>query len=424
MTGKRPTESRARARGCGVALDVGTTTLAAALVDPSGKETPASTSRPNPQAAWGADVLARIQAVTDEPALTGEMQRSVVGAFNGMIAELCKGREVEIREIAAAGNPVMEHILAGVSPSPMATPPYRPAFKEARRMKAADVGFDAPPEAGLYVFPLIGGFVGGDSVAMLLAIGASRAPFLAIDIGTNSEIIVSSPEKGLFATSAAAGPAFEGGQISRGMTAQKGAVAGVRVRGDEIELDVIGGVAPVGICGSGVIEAVSGLLGAGVIDPSGRLLDPDEVPSNLAGRIKKHDNGNAFTLFRGGAGELTLTQADIRALQLAKAAIKAGVSIALARAGIGPEDIEKVFIAGAFGSNLKEEGLERIGLIDRRWTGRVEGLGDAALRGAALAALSEGHKEEAGRIARAAHYVPLSGSGGFQKEFLENMNFT
>ncbi|MEE9615027.1 MAG: ASKHA domain-containing protein [Thermodesulfobacteriota bacterium] len=409
----------------GVAFDIGTTTIVGSARESAGSKPLGVRSLPNPQAEWGGDVLSRVRAVTDDPALLEKLRDAVVGACDGIVKELAGTEEVE--EITAAGNTVMEHLLLGVSPAPLSKVPYRPVFKEARRMKAREAGFSSGPETTLYTFPMIGGFIGGDAVAVALALGlkggGTAGTVLAIDIGTNSELLLSTPD-GLFAASAAAGPAFEGGELKHGMTAQSGAIEGVRVEEDRVTLDVIGQVAPRGICGSGLVDAAAALLLAGVIDHSGRIKDSEEVQTNLSTGIRKDKEGNAFVLFRGGAGEVTLSQPDVRALQVAKAAIRAGMTILLGKAGVAPEAIEKVYIAGAFGSNLKEDSLAAIGLIDGAWLGKIEFVGDAALKGAEAVLLSDERKAEAEDIARTAKYVPLSGNPRFEGEFISNMNFS
>ncbi|MBI5559892.1 MAG: DUF4445 domain-containing protein [Deltaproteobacteria bacterium] len=413
--------------GYGIALDVGTTTLAGSLVDTGDGRVMGTASLPNPQKRWGADVISRIESITGNPRLLERLQRCAVSAFDGIISELLRGsgkRKKELKEISAAGNSVMEHILIGVSPGPIGTAPYKPVFKEAKRLAARDIGLDVPPRTRLYAFPIIGGFVGGDAVAVTLSTGIAKGKgnILAIDIGTNSEIILSTP-RGLFTTSAPAGPAFEGGEMECGMTAAKGAISGLRIEGGTLKLDVIGRVRPGGICGSGIVDAAAELFKTGVIDPSGRIKERAEVPTNLADRIKKKKGENSFIIFRGPSGEITLSQRDVRAVQVAKAALKAGISVVLEKAKTRPDDIEKVYIAGAFGSHLKKESLADIGVVDRAWLGRVESVGDAVLNGARLTLLSDDYKKEAEEIAKTAKYIPLSGSRLFEKEFIKNMSF-
>ncbi len=403
----------------GAAFDVGTTTVVCALVEMETGSVIASESTPNPQARWGRDVVSRMEAAIASEASLRELSESIRGACGGLLRSLSAGTGA-VEAASAAGNSVMEHLFLGLSPEPLSRVPYKPAFKEARVVEPHDAPIGLG--CGLYLFPLIGGFVGGDAVAVALTLGmpGGDKPVLAIDIGTNSEILLSSGGV-LYATSAAAGPAFEGGQITSGMVAAAGAIEGVRVEDDTVLLDVIGKGAPRGICGSGLIEAASALLKAGIIEKTGRIKDRDEVESNLSSRIKAGPNGNSFTLYRGAAGEIALTQDDVRALQTAKSATRAAVEMLLMKAGLEPGDIETVYIAGAFGSHLKEEGLRAIGLLDGSWTG-VRTVGDAALEGAILALDAE-RRKQAGQIARQAKYVSLSGSAHFEREFIRNMNF-
>lgn len=412
--------------GFGVAFDIGTTTVVGALVDLASGAVLGARSAPNPQSRWGRDVISRINAVVDDGRLGAEMSRSVVGACNAIIGELrgLKGLRPEggITEITAAGNTVMTHLLLGVSPEPLSRVPYKPAFKEARTLASDEIGL-CVPGASLYTLPLIGGFVGGDTTAVIIALGLDKRTgvTLALDIGTNSEIVLSA-DGIVYATSAAAGPAFEGGQISSGMSAGRGAISLVEIDHDGVRLEVIGSVAPTGICGSGVVDAISGLIGAGVIDPTGMIKGRDDVSGNLSSRIKGSDGTNSFVLYKGPKAEITLTQQDVRALQSAKAAIKAGIMMLLKKAGVSPSDVEKVYIAGAFGSNMKKEGLASIGVLEKGWLDRVESAGDAALNGAVLA-LSDEMKKEAEAAALKVKYVSLSGSAHFEREFIKDMDF-
>jgi len=407
--------------GIGVAFDVGTTTVAGASVDLATGRVLGQTSLANPQSRWGRDVISRLAALDSDPSLLMEMSASLVGACNSILSWLTKGAPVA--EITAAGNPVMEHLLLGISPEPLSRVPYRPAFKEAQRLKAKETGLCSCAETNLYAFPLIGGFVGGDAVAVALSLGLhnEKEATLAIDIGTNSEIMLASGGE-LYATSAAAGPAFEAGEISSGMVAGPGAIECVKMDGDSVSLKVIGEVAPRGICGSGLIDAVSGLVAAGVIDASGRIRDRDEVSGGLSNRVAADGDANRFVLYRGAKGEVALTQSDIRAVQTAKASTRAGIEMLLNKAGVAPADIRKVYVAGAFGSHLHAKSLSSIGLIDASWTAKVALVGDAALRGALLA-LSDEKKDEAEKLASSFRYVPLSGSARFEDEFIRRMDF-
>lgn len=412
--------------GAGVALDIGTTTLAASLKDLSIGKILGRLSAENPQRQWGADVVSRINAAIDGPDALKKMSGALIEACDGLAHTLSKESGLCVTEIAVAGNTVMEHFLLGISPSGLAKTPYKPVFKAAKRLlNAQTLGFKAAPGASLYAFPIIGGFVGGDAVSAALCLGLPKAkrPELAIDIGTNSEIMLSVGGR-IYAASAAAGPAFEAGGIKHGMTAEPGAIRAVRITPDGgVKLDVIGGVKPRGICGSGLVEAVSGLIKAGAVERSGRIKGPAEISTNLAVRVKPGKDGNSVALYKDAAMEISLSQQDVRSLQVAKAAIRAGISVLLKKAGIKAEDVAVLHIAGAFGANLEALSLKTIGLIDEAWAGRVNFSGDAALEGAALALGSEANKAEAERIALTAKYVSLSGSAHFEKEFIGMMNF-
>ncbi len=414
-------------KGYGIAIDIGSTTLAGALVDLANSRRLASTSLPNPQRPYGSDVLARIEKINSNPPLLQEMQDSVIESCNKMISALLTEAALEredIAEVSAAGNSVMEHIFMGVSPEPMGRVPYRPAFKDSKFITTGEVGLNLRNDTPFYLFPMIGGFVGGDAVSVALAEGMadSKENTLIIDIGTNSEILLSTAD-GLFAAAAAAGPAFEGGQIESGMTAEKGAITAVEINEDTLTLKVIGDVAPIGICGSGIIDVITALLKADIIEPGGRIKTRAEIPTNLSTRITESRDGNSFTLFKGPKGTVTVSQADVRALQVAKAAIRSGISIVLGKAGLTPEEVKKILVAGAFGSNITEAGLCGIGLFDNNWLGRTASIGNAVLDGASLTLCSGAERAKADEIGRIAKYVSLSGSKHFEQEFISRIDF-
>ncbi len=422
-------------REFGVAFDIGTTSIAASLIDLSNAETLQTVSAPNPQREWGADLLARVRFATTEEDGLKRLSDAVLDECNQMIASLCSFHQgAKISAITAAGNTVMTHILLRVSPAPLGKVPYKPAFKEARLLDANKAGIGADtgdkqspnniaPGATLYTLPTIGGFVGGDAAAVALALGLNKTDkrVLAIDLGTNSEILLS--DRGtLSATSAAAGPAFEAGEIGCGMVAAPGAIEGVTIKDDIVELRVIGGTAPKGICGSGLVEAASELIKSGILDRHGRMVDPDEIENNLSAKIKSDGTENRFVFSITPAGEIALTQTDIRSLQVAKSAIRAGISILLRHAGLEDSEVDEIYIAGAFGSHLSVTPLAAIGLIEPEWIEKIEFVGDAALDGAILALSSE-RRDEVEKMAEEAKYLSLSGSAHFQRDFMKYMDF-
>jgi len=214
------------------------------------------------------------------------------------------------------------------------------------------------------------------------------------------------------------------------MIAEHGAIQSIKIENDKIAIDVIGNVSPRGICGSGIIDCVAKLLNAGIIDASGRIKNRNEVEGNLANRIKEETQdlrlktqGNEFVLYKDAKKEITITQKDVREIQLAKGAIQAGIQLLLKKARVNSEEIDRVFIAGAFGSNINKQSLADIGVIENKWLGRVTFVGDAALDGARLALCSEEKRKEAEEIAEETKYLSLSGSAHFQKEFIKGMEF-
>ncbi|MBI3752992.1 MAG: DUF4445 domain-containing protein [Deltaproteobacteria bacterium] len=409
----------------GIAFDIGTTTIVGALVGIDGCKEEGAAHMQNPQTKWGRDVLSRILAIADNADTLNSLQQAAAGACNEIIKKLANPEDVQF--VTAAGNATMEHIFLGISPAPLAKVPYKPAFKEAKTIKAATIGLVINPEAYVYAFPLIGGFIGGDTVAGILSTEIHKAKRynLLIDIGTNNETVLASG-KTILATSTAAGPAFEGGTIKCGMIAKNGAIQGMKIESGKIVLDIIGNTAPEGICGSGIIDAIAKLLDAGIIDRTGRIKNRDEIEDNIANRIKETEErgqGNSFILYKDAKKEIAITQKDVREIQLAKGAIQAGIKLLLKKARIAADEIEKIFIAGAFGSNINKQSLVRIGVIEKEWLDRVVFVGDAALDGAKLALCSEEKRREAEDIALQTKHLSLSGSAHFQKEFIKGMEF-
>ena len=419
-------------RGLGIAFDIGTTTLVASLLDLEGGKGIRS-SILNPQIRYGRDVLTRIEACRGADGLE-VLHLAVIEGVNRLIERLLnegvhtfgtdrEGLRARVEMAAFAGNSVMEHILLKVSPLSIGKAPYKPAFKEGRKGLAGDLGLHLPSRTPIYTFPLVGGFVGGDAVAFMLYLDLhrERGPIVALDLGTNTEIMLKTPE-GIWATSAPAGPAFEGGNIGWGMVAEEGAISGVRIGDERVEIDVIGGVAPRGICGSGLIEAVSEMLLAGILDRDGRMKGRDEIDTNIANRVKG-DGERTFVLYRDARGEITLSQKDLREFQVAKASVEAGIRVLLKRRGVSVEEVEKVYVTGAFGSHISPVDLGRLGIIPMGWRDRVEFVEDGPLHGVEKVLIDPGLIDEAEGVARGVHYLPLSGNPLFEREFIGAMEF-
>lgn len=424
-----------RAESLAVATDVGTTTLVAALLDLNTGSELAVASRLNPQTRFGDDVLSRIRHVREAPGGLRELHETIIRAVAEMIDELVERagiRRERIYELTFSGNTTMQQLLCGVDPSSLGEVPFVPAAGRGPLVSAAELGLHVHPRATVCVLPVIGGFVGGDTVSGILATGLAeaRGPTLLVDIGTNGEIVLMADGK-LSAASTAAGPAFEGARISHGMGGSRGAIEKVIVDG-RLRTNVIGNVPPVGLCGSGLIDLAAELLRHGLLAPEGRLLSADQLPDgllpDLAQRIVEHDGQAAFLLARetetGHRRPILLTQRDLRELQLATGAIRAGIVILLQRAGLKPEDLEAVLIAGGFGNFIRRSNAQRIGLlpwqIQRR---RIRYQGNTSLAGARLVALSQQARRTAEDLARRTEHVDLSRHTDFAKAFAEAMIF-
>lgn len=418
-----------------VATDVGTTTLVAALLDVNTGNELAVVSRLNPQTRFGDDVLSRIRHVRETPHGLRQLHETIIRAVDEMIGELAGRagiRPERIYELTFAGNTTMQQLLCGVDPSSLGEVPFVPTAGRGPLLQAAELGLHVHPRATACVLPVIGGFVGGDTVAGILAtaLAESPGPTLLVDIGTNGEIALVA-EGQLSAASTAAGPAFEGARISHGMRGSRGAIEKVIVDG-RLRTNVIGDVPPVGLCGSGLIDLAAELLRHGLLTPEGRLLPsaelPDGVLPDLAQRLVEHEGRQAFLLApqteTGNQEPIVLTQRDVRELQLATGAIRAGTAVLLQRAGLQPEDLAAVLIAGGFGNFIRRSNAQRIGLlpwqIPRR---KIRYQGNTSLAGARLVALSRRARETVENLARRTEHVDLSRHPDFQGAFAEAMVF-
>ncbi|NOZ62638.1 MAG: DUF4445 domain-containing protein [Calditrichaeota bacterium] len=420
------------ARLFGVAVDLGTTTIVGSLVNMYGGEILAIAARTNPQAKHGADVISRVKYATSEPGGLGKLQSSVVEAINEIIDELCEKSEVncrEIYELSLAGNTIMNHLFLGVSPQYIAEAPYIPAFRISQRFNATELGVTIQPRGSVVTLPNISGYVGGDIVGFILASSIHKAEkiTLGIDIGTNGEIVLGNKDR-LLCCSAAAGPAFEGGQISCGMRAAEGAIDKFAVGNDQVFYHVIGETDPRGICGTALVDAVAELLRVGVINETGRIVveEAEKLPEWLREKIVSEDKKIAFNIAEPNKPEalpLQITQQDIRELQLGKGAIAAGIEILCKELNISTADIEEALIAGAFGSYLNKYNARTIGLIPNIPLERVKYVGNAASLGAKKFLLSKRERDEAEKIIRQTEYIELSSRLDFQEVFAEKMFF-
>ena len=417
----------------GAAFDIGTTTLAGSLLDLSTGDEIAIASAINPQTSLGDDVLSRILYSRNSPQCAAELRDGVISAVDKLITQLCSQAMIarrQIYELVLAGNTTMEHILCGLDVTQLGEVPFIPVHGRGITVPAEQLGLNVHRRADAYVFPLIGGFVGGDTVACIVAskLIQTSGPTLMIDIGTNGEIVLAHDGK-LWAASTAAGPAFEGARISCGMRATAGAIEKVVINSD-VEINVIGNTDPVGLCGSGLIDLAAELLDAGIISPMGNLLRGDDLPGDLPEALRSRirtgpDDQPEFLIADGpNAGAITLTQRDIRELQLGAGAIGAGVNILLKQASLSAGDLDAILIAGGFGSFIRRSKAQRIGLLPTDIPrNRIKYIGNAALSGARWALLSTRVRQQAETAARAAVHVELSQDMEFQTEFAQAMIF-
>lgn len=400
-----------------LALDLGTTTLAGRLLDANGAAL-AAAALENPQRNCGDDIVTRLQRARDGEAvaLRHRLLSGVRELAEGLLAQVGRGMD-SLTAVAAAANPGIAHLLCGWEVAPLLVPPYRP-------QQYAGVAVELPgPWPPLFLFPLVNGYVGGDLVAFVYGRPAPSAPTLYLDVGTNAELALFDG-RGWQVTSVAAGPAFEGGGISCGRRLGPGAIVAVEADDDRLRPVTADGGPPLGLCGSGLLTAVAAALAAGLIDGSGRILAPAAVTSPLARYLVADGDGWALQLYRDARREIRLTQADVRAFQLAKGALRAGIDCLLARAGLAAAELAAVVITGAFGAALEPAALERVAALPPAMIDRVLFTRDGALAGVCrwLQSDEPGRTELRELVPRLNPY-PLSGTPAFERAFLSAMNF-
>ncbi|WP_214368629.1 ASKHA domain-containing protein [Pseudonocardia sp. H11422] len=422
-------------RRFGIAFDLGTTTVVATLLDLSTGTPQAVGSVLNAQQPFGADVITRISATMLDPDALGRLTERAHATLDELAQEVCHDARVapaEVYEIALAGNVTMTQLALGIDPEPVGVAPFVMAARSFPGVRAADVGVRVHPGARAYVFPALGAYVGGDIVAGMLASGMDRdrRVRLFIDVGTNCEIVLSDGDR-LLATAAPAGPAFEGAAIRCGMRAAPGAIEGVRISDEDVSLQVIGDVEPVGLCGSGLVDVVAALVDAGLVDGTGRLADAVTVRSRLprlGARLAAVGEERVFVLHRSGEdGDLTravyLSQRDIRELQFAKAAITTGWRLLVEEMGLSAGDVQQVLLAGSFGSYLSPAGAVRIGLVPEVSVLRIVSAGNVAGEGAKMALLSMRERAGARTLLEEVRYVELSDRPDFNDRFIDQLAF-
>jgi uncharacterized 2Fe-2S/4Fe-4S cluster protein (DUF4445 family) len=417
----------------GVAVDVGTTTVAGYLTDLKTGKVVATESMMNPQVRYGEDVMSRITYAQEHEGgrelLTTAIREGLDQIFTNLAARK-RLKPTDISEVVLVGNTAMHHLFVGLDPVYLGKAPFPPVLHHSLDVRARDMGLSSlHPATNVHVLPNEAGFVGADNVGVLLA----EEPYnqdeiwLIIDIGTNGEIILGNREK-LISSSCATGPAFEGAHIKFGMRAAPGAIERVRIAvgGRDVSYRLIAPpsrreeVRAKGICGSGIIDAVAEMYRAGVLLPSGRFAKDLDTP-----RLRRGEDGPEFVLAWADetdvGADITITQADVRALQLAKSAMYAGIKLMMRRLGV--EQVDRVILAGAFGSYIDKVQAMTIGLFPDCDLEKVYAVGNAAGDGARIALVNAAKRDEADRVAREVEYIELTVEPDFERVFMEAMYF-
>lgn len=402
----------------GLAVDIGTTTVACYFYDLSSGEKLYTASGLNEQRSFGADVISRIESCS---ANGSELLKSaIINELNSFIDEFCTNKSMDysdIKDAFIAGNTVMLHLLRGLDASKIAVAPFIPTSLFGYDIKASELGLNMADTAQVYLSDSVASYVGGDITAGLLSCNADllEKPCIYIDIGTNGEMALGD-KNGFVCCATAAGPAFEGAHIKHGVGGIKGAISKVFIEDDDIKISTIGNQRPLGICGSGLIDAIACMLKLNIIDETGRL-DEDEIPEKFAHRYK---NEKFILDLETG---ISITQKDIREVQLAKSAIAAGINTLLHKSGLKITDIDKVIVAGGFGSFIDIKSACCIGLLPIEKANDTLAVGNAAGMGAIKALLSKHELARLKKITTLCEYFELSGDSFFQDEYVEQMMF-
>lgn len=388
----------------GAALDLGTTTLALRLYDLDTGKCAGQRTAWNAQAAYGADVITRAQYCMEHPEGTQTLQSAIHGQLNEMLGSLGTSLK-DIESLFVAGNTIMQHLFAGLDPSPIAVAPFKPRtlFEDSDRFA-----------------PCVAGYMGGDITAGLLASGLFEKDgrHLFLDVGTNGEMALGGKD-GFVCCAVASGPAFEGAGISCGMAGVDGAVSHVRFESGALCVDVIGGGEAKGLCGSGLVDLAALLCRERIITASGLLL-PEEAPESWAAYLREDEDGNGIFYL---TPSVYLSARDVRQLQLAKAAVAAGIRVLLKKSGTDMDEIGGLYLAGGFGSFLDPKSAAAIGMLPRELADKTTVSGNASLEGAGMALKDEGARARLREIRRACRYIELSGDRDFNEEYPEQMFF-
>jgi len=416
--------SREEKSAYGIVLDLGSTSLFAALIDLQDGKVRGMTAKTNMQRVYGADIISRVSYCLDNPDGLTRLHQVLINNINTAIEELLRDAEIGadgIYDFAIVGNPVMLHLLLGINPSGFAAAPYSGVIVDELNFSAGELGFTAGDNAMVYILPQAGGFIGADTIGGLLTLQSQKAgSYLFIDIGTNGEVVLC--KKGqFFAASAAAGPAFEGGGISCGARAGTGIIDRVELDSEaNLKFHIPGAEVANGICGSAIIDLIACMLKAGYIDGKGIITSKATEQWVTRGS----ERGMEIVLLDSSAGApIALNQEDIRQLQLAKAALRTAIDIVMEEAGVSLQQLEHIYMAGAFGSYIDPENAMLIKMIPSVSPEKVVNIGNAAAQGAMLALLSDKKRREARMLQDKIQCIELAHYPGFQEKFINNLNF-
>lgn len=409
----------------GVVVDIGTTTLVASLININNGEEVETASSLNPQSLHAQDVLSRIK-LASEPEGLELMYSGVVKEINGLIASVAKKAGVNpqhIYEVIFSGNTCMLHLATGVNPESLGKHPYIPQVRGGNHVGAAEHGLKIAPFGLIYLPPIVSAYVGADITSGILAadIKGQKGVTLFVDIGTNGEMVIGVDGR-LAAASTAAGPAFEGMNITHGMRAGDGAIELFEISPEgQITLETIGNAPAVGICGSGLLDIVGELVANGVIGKTGRYVAPErtDLPQNLKERMVKKEGKPVFLVAPG----VWLTQKDVRQVQLAKGAVRAGIEFLLKASEISAEQVDRILIAGSFGYHLRAKSLLNIGMLPQEFADRIEFVGNTSKTGGEALLLNTDCREKISQIVEDIEVLDLAAYENFDKVFVECLGF-
>lgn len=414
------------ARIAGLAMDIGSTKLAVFLVDLESGALLQQTGVMNPQIAYGEDVVSRIAFANRSEDNRRLLQTRLVETVNQTVDEFCQKEGLlpaQIVDVVAVGNTAIHHLFTGLPVEPLGAAPYTPVVSDAMSFPAAEIGLKVAPQANVYLPPNIAGYVGADHVSALLAARSYTLDghtSIVVDIGTNTEISLIHQGR-VLSCSCASGPAFEGAHIRDGMRAAPGAIERVHISSDTVRPVTIGGHPPVGICGSGILNAVAELLDAGALDARGVLNQKDA-------RVRQSNGKGEFLLVpstsTGHGRDIVVTRKDVNEIQLAKGAIRAGLEILLGEMGIGAEDVDEIIIAGAFGTHLDLNSALRVGMFPQLPLERYHQVGNAAGVGARQMLLSSALRDQAAGMTAGVEYIELTTTPTFTPTFVDCMYFS